>query len=444
MIRSLGRLGALFFACGVLGACDPDGVAGIPVARATDEPILVRSYEQGTRYFVETRQGKNIARVGADRFWGGAIFEAELNGRNTVNVHDPMGREIQISLYDGGNVYDSCAGCRSWGWNPVQGGDRDGNNGLVLGGSLTDDGFFIRSRPNHWHPGIGGGSRGRPVRSDIVVEEWISAVPGHPFAFHIRYRIIHDGEDTHLPSYLQEFPAVYVNREFPRFIHYSGNQPWTGEPADESPLPLLNTPEVKRVYTPEWWSAFVNDAGEGLTVFTPGSFPYTVPGYFPGPTVGPEAASTGYTYAFNPFGLGPRQVLTGDVYLILGDYREARKVIYELHRNVEVLDISSPIGMVEVAGAGPGPAVRISGWAFDNVGVSSVEIYLDGQPVGRATLGQLRPQVAANWRGAPSNTGFTFLLDRRGIEAGEHEIRARATDAAGNFAEWSSGLTIGQ
>lgn len=423
-----------------LGACDEE----TPVTPALDPtgPVSVRTYEQGTRLFVETRQGNTVARIGADRTWGGAIFEAELNGVNMVNVYDPMGREIQVSLYDGSHSYDNCAGCRMWGWNPVQGGDRDGNNGLVTAGWVDEGGFFIRARPNHWHPVALGGTYGTPVRSDIIVEERISAVPEHPLTFRVEYRVIHEGDDTHAPSFLQEFPAVYVNREFPRFIHYSGTRPWTGEAAVESPLPLLNTRHVKRVYTPEWWASFVNREGIGLTIFTPGAFPYTVPGYFPGPTVGPHAGSTGYTYSFNPFGLAPRQEIVGEVYLILGDYREARKVIYKLQKTIDVLDISVPVGAVEASGPSPAGAVRLTGWAYDNVGVARVEIYLDGKRVGTATTGQLRPEIRDVWQGAPANTGFSFLLNAGIAAPGDHEMVARAIDPSGNSAEWKTTVRI--
>jgi hypothetical protein len=304
----------------------------------------------------------------------------------------------------------------------------------VLSARTEAGAVVVRTQPNDYVPEIRGGGPGRPVPSDIIVEQRISAIPDQPFAFHIEYRIVHLGDDRHTWSPLQEFPAVYVNRQFDRFVHYSGGRPWTGEEPTSSPLPRLFTRDVRRMETTEWWGAFVNRAGRGLTIFTPGSYPYMVPGQLPG-TGGTHGGGTSYLYSFTPFGIEPRQEIVGDVYLILGDYRAARRSIYRLQERLHVRDISAPVGGIDPPAGTLAGMVRIDGWTYDNVGVSRIELFVGTRPLGPVTVGQLRPDVKATWPGAPLNSGFTYLLDTTTLANGHHVLLLRMTDASGNSAD---------
>ena len=75
-----------------------------------------------------------------------------------------------------------------------------------------------------------------------------------------------------------------------------------------------------------------------------------------------------------------------------------------------------------------------SGWALDNIGVVAVEVLVDGQKVGDATLGQARPDIASVWGSFPNSgsAGFRFTLDTTRLSNGEHRLAVRVLDAQGN------------
>jgi hypothetical protein len=416
-------------AAAALGGCTENPA---DAASADDGPAEISSYQEGSIHYLETRRGRQVARIGVDWKWGGSIVAAELNGVNMVNNFDPMGRQIQLSLYDGAQEYDGCAGCTNvWGWNPVQAGDRAGNPGQMAAVVHAPGGLFVRMRPNQYVPENKGGGVGRPVLSDVIVEQRITAIPNHPLAFQLEYRIIHIGNDRHEASMIQEFPAVYVTVEHNRFVRYEGDQPWTNGQPTASAVPRLFTPEIRRFATSELWASFVNRNGTGITIYNPGAYPYMIPGYFPGPG-GPTGVGSSYLYAVTPFGLEPHQEVVGEVYLIMGDYRDARRTIYELRKTLPVRDISAPVGGLELPSALSG-TVRVTGWAHDNVEVASVELFADDSLLlARLMLDQNRSDVSQAWSGARSNSGFRYDLDSRRLSNGSHRVFVRMTDSSGN------------
>jgi glucose/arabinose dehydrogenase len=68
--------------------------------------------------------------------------------------------------------------------------------------------------------------------------------------------------------------------------------------------------------------------------------------------------------------------------------------------------------------------IAVSATAADNVGVTAVEFQIDAVPIG------------ASVTSAP----FATTLDTSAYPAGQHMLRARASDAAGNVSPWSSAL----
>ena len=375
-----------------------------------------------------------VMRVGLDGEWGGTIAEVSYNRRNLVNSFD-AGREIQLAVYDGANRYDDCASCRGvWGWNPVQGGDRYSSGSEVLEQRLEGGSLYVKVRPNEWFPDDKGGGFGQPVTSDILLEQWIETVPAHPRAFQIRYRITHDGADRHLATDQQEFPAIYMDRDLDRFLYYEGAGPWRNDATTSAVLPRLFVEPRQRVHAAEWWGAFVDGTGKGLTIFTPGSYPYFRSGY-QGGTSGPTGSGAVYTHPYTPFGLEPRSRMEGEFYLIVGDWRAARRVVYDLYRSIEVSDIAAPMGAIErpVAGEGLRGEVEIRGWAFDNASVPRVQILVDGEVAHEVDAARARPDVVRRWPSAPPNSGFSRSLDTGAYPSGEHVITARIVDAAGNI-----------
>ncbi|HST23743.1 MAG TPA: putative Ig domain-containing protein [Blastocatellia bacterium] len=75
-----------------------------------------------------------------------------------------------------------------------------------------------------------------------------------------------------------------------------------------------------------------------------------------------------------------------------------------------------------------------SGWALDNVGVTTVEIIVDGHKIGEAIYGLNRPDIGAIWGSFPnaSRSGFSFAFDTTTLTNGEHTLSVRLLDAAGN------------
>src|SRR5207245_8774802 len=205
----------------------------------TTEPIVrVRTYQSGSVLYLESDSGTDVSRIGLETIWGGSIVEVSLNGTNYVNEHD-TGREVQAAQYDGSAQYDNCAGCTgSFGWNPVQGGDKYDHGSPVLTQTLTTDSLYINAQTYQWNPDDKGVGGAQPVPGDTYVEATISAVTEHAFTFKVHYKITHFGTDWHANS-IQEFPAVYVNLGFDRFVSDSSTSPWANAPVTFVSMPQL-------------------------------------------------------------------------------------------------------------------------------------------------------------------------------------------------------------
>ncbi|HMG33135.1 MAG TPA: putative Ig domain-containing protein [Blastocatellia bacterium] len=75
-----------------------------------------------------------------------------------------------------------------------------------------------------------------------------------------------------------------------------------------------------------------------------------------------------------------------------------------------------------------------TGWALDNVGVTAVEVLIDGNKVGDGQYGLSRPDIAVTWSSFPnaSFSGFQFSIDTTRLTNGEHTLAVRVSDASGN------------
>jgi hypothetical protein len=201
----------------------------------------------------------------------------------------------------------------------------------------------------------------------------------------------------------------------------------------------MNMPQLPNFsphfYAPEEWAAFVDASDIGLTVFVPGMFPY-VSGFSAAGGSGPNGTGTNYFAPLTVYSFGPNSVREGDVYLVAGDYKHARQVVYDLHNQVHTTDIFTPFGAVDA------PAINqqltgmsnVAGWAFDNVAVSRVDVFVDGILAGTATYGGSRPDVGQDFPNAPRAIGFNFSLDTNGYTNGAHTLQVRAVDSSGNAA----------
>ena len=377
------------------------------------------------------RMDNGTIRIGVEPRCGGAIAEIILNGTNLVNNYDCTGRQIQVAQYDGNATYDNCAACTEvWGWNPVQGGDKHGFGSIVLAQAVTSNSIYIRTQPYEWFPDDKGGGSGRPVPSDVIVEQWLSFVPGEPHAVKMRAKITHQGNDNHSLAG-QEFPATYVNAGFDSLVYYGGLSPWSGGPVNTT------TVQAGIMYNAaENWAAFVDSQGSGLTVYVPGQYPYLSGFQIDDPAPGPFSNGLNYFAPFVPFAFKAGSVLEGDIYLIAGDYTSARQFVYALKSTAATRDFLPPYGFLDVPTSGQTLSghVSLAGWAFDNRSLSRIEILVDGVIAGTATYGQSRPDVANVLPNISSNTGYSYTLDTTKYSNGQHTITANAVDSVGNAA----------
>ena len=384
----------------------------------------VRTYQDGTKLFLEAGIGSEVARVGLLTSWGGTIVEASLNGTNYVNSNDP-GRQVQVSLWDGDADY-----VNSWGYNPVQAGDRYFDGSPVLQQTIGPDSIYIKTQPIQWAPESFGGGAGNPVLGDAYVEQWLTPVPNRGRAFKVHYKITHFGTDTHTNAF-QELPVVYVNRGFDTFI-YSDAAPWTYGTVTHYTMPPLPD-RSPTLYAPERWGAYVDSGDSGLTVFVPSSYPY-VSGFFA------DAPSPEGTNSFTPFAAFtwyPGAVFEGDIYLIVGPVAEARPVVYGLRHQDSAPSRYAPFGFLEEPASGAtvsGNSVQLGGWVIGTSPIASVQILVDGSSLGNAAYGLSRPDLPEALPGQSKDVGFDYSLDSTKFANGAHNLSVKATDQNGNIA----------
>jgi hypothetical protein len=409
-------------------------VYGIAASGAHAENVMLSGAPQTfTLRSTAVRLDNGVIQFAVEPRCGGTLVEVSLAGRNFINNGDCTGRQVQAALYDGNAKYDSCAGCQGiWGWDPVQGGDIHNFGSPLIAQRVTADSVYVATRPNEWFPDNKGGGPGRPVPSDVIIEQTASFVPNAPYAVRLHYRITHLGSDVHA-SAIQEFPAVWVNSEYHRFVSYSGLRPFSGDSASAEPLPATSAITQVR-YVPERWAALVNDQGVGLTVYVPQQYPYVVRAQFAG-SPGEFGSGASYFRPHVPFTFGPGSVLEGDVFVIAGDYRAARRDIEAAQTIMAGMgDSLPPFGALDVPAVNQtlSGVVPVSGWAFDNVDVTRVEVLVDEVLAGIASYGTSRPDVATVYPHAPPAIGYAFALDTTRYANGAHQVMVRAIDRAGN------------
>lgn len=89
-------------------------------------------------------------------------------------------------------------------------------------------------------------------------------------------------------------------------------------------------------------------------------------------------------------------------------------------------------GIVGGGSSGSG-LLTIHGWALDDNGVAAVDIYVDGEPAGRASYGHNRPGITKKNPGFPDSKapGFLFQIDTTRYPNGLHTVEARVRSKAG-------------
>jgi len=108
-----------------------------------------------------------------------------------------------------------------------------------------------------------------------------------------------------------------------------------------------------------------------------------------------------------------------------------RQPVILLKSSASGSDFTPPTTNWGLSPSDPNPitgTVTVYPWAFDPVGIKSVQIFLDGALLGTATGGFPRPDVVAVYPQAPLNCGYQFLFDSTIYSKGTHTLTAVVTD----------------
>lgn len=273
-------------------------------------------------------------KVGLDLSLGGAVTYVEdkaNNSGNMINSYD-WGRQIQLSYYSGPTPFigpngeEPSPGWAGLGWNPIQSGDYGQYRSQVLKFEQKDlTEIFLQTRPMLWpHTG---------VPAECLFECRYQLTKN---GFILDATIINNRTDkTQYPGRSQETPALYTNAPWYKLVSYLGDKPFENEPVtvlvdknDGKGWPWLG------YYTPENWSALVNEQNYGIGIYQPFST-YASSGFHggdepKGQDLGAKSTATGY--------IAPREVTILDWNLkrtyratfIVGSLEEIRNTVYEL------------------------------------------------------------------------------------------------------------------
>lgn len=288
-----------------------------------DEPI---------RYIENDR-----VKLGLNLMLGGAVTYLEDKANksgNMINSYD-WGRQIQLSYYSGPQPFIGPNGekpSESWaglGWNPIQSGDCGGYRSQVLDFQQIDaTTICLRTRPQLWpHNG---------VPAECIFECRYALTDN---GFTLDAAIINNRSDkTQYPGGHQETPALYTNAQWYKLVSYLGDRPFENQPVtvvvdkgDNKGWPWT------QYYTPENWSALVNEDNYGVGVYQPFST-YTTAGFHggddaKGKNFDEKAGPTGYIAPLEKTILDWNIKRTYRATFIVGSIEEIRKTVYQLAQN---------------------------------------------------------------------------------------------------------------
>ena len=282
-------------------------------------------------------------KVGFDLSIGGAVVYLEDKKHATGNMINSFdwGRQIQLSYYSGPNPFIGPNGEKpapEWaglGWNPIQSGDCGRNKSKVLEFKKIDASTaFVRTRPQLWpHKGV-------PAE---CVFECLYRLTAN--GFELNATIINNRSDkTQFSGRSQETPALYTNAPWYKLVSYLGDKPFENEPVtvvvdkrDGKGWPWVN------YYTPERWSALLDENDRGIGVYQPGAT-RTTAGFHggdgnKGASLGPKDGPTGYIAPLEQTILDWNVRRTYRATFIVGSLDEIRATAYELAKADKLREI---------------------------------------------------------------------------------------------------------
>lgn len=247
-------------------------------------------------------EGEDL-RVGLLKSHGGAIAYLSSQGSdfNVLNHYD-HGRLVQQSYY--GDEDGSLWVNQPWRFNPVQGGDYQGNAARVLEFTSDENSAYVKTVPRHWTSG--------ELLEECSMEQWVKL---DGMIVKVHYRFIYRGQISHRSRH-QETPAVFVSPELKTLVTYSGSEPWTEGPLAQFSPGWPNQPVVLS----EGWAAYVGGDGKGIGVFVPGCVEATCYRF-----EGGSGSDCSYIAPLRTFALVPDLAFDYTAYFTLGDVPTIRE-----------------------------------------------------------------------------------------------------------------------
>ena len=236
-------------------------------------------------------------RIGLLRSHGGAIayLSSPKSEDNTLNHYD-HGRLVQQSYY--GDEDGSFWGDKPWRYNPVQGGDYQGQAAKVVEFNTTATTAYVKTIPRNWASG--------ELLDECAMEQWVH-LEGP--ILRVRYKFAYHGDITHQPRH-QETPAVFVSPRLATLVTYAGEKPWTSAALKRTKPGWPN----EYLALPESWAAYVDDEGNGVGVYVPGVSEATCYRY-----EGGGGSNCSYIAPLKTFALTPNLSFEYTAYFTLGD-----------------------------------------------------------------------------------------------------------------------------
>ncbi len=284
-----------------------------------------------TKYYINNDRFK----LGVDMSWGGAIcYIADLTCNitgleNLVNKADE-GRLIQQSYYGTPTipgVYEPGEFNGSqWNYNPVQGGDKYGNDSRIIDIVVTDTSIYIKGQPQDW-------SMDGAITPSYM-ENWYILHEDH---IEVKNRFVDFSGWTH-PITTQEIPAFYTVSYLETFVWYDGTEPWTnGELSYRNDLNFWGDARYSddctftlRQSNTEAWCAFISaDNDFGLGVYVPNSDVFKAGRNAYNGSMDPDDGACGYVAPLKKLKLVSYEALEYSYLLTTGSVAEIRETFTE-------------------------------------------------------------------------------------------------------------------
>ena len=284
-----------------------------------------------TKYYIKNDRFE----LGVDMSWGGAIchvadLTCPIQGlENLVNKADE-GRLIQQSYYGTSaipGVYEPGEFNNSkWNYNPVQGGDKYGNDSRIIDVVATENSIYIKAQPQDWS--LNGAITPSYMENTYVL---------HDDYIEVKNRFVDFSGWTH-PVTTQEIPAFYTVSYLDSFVWYNGTDSWTNDTLSYrgdlnfwgDPLYRGDCTFPMRQSNDETWCAWINSENNyGLGVYVPNADIFLAGRVSYNGTMNPDHGPCGYVAPLKKLKLVSYEALEYSYLLTTGSVEDIRATFKE-------------------------------------------------------------------------------------------------------------------